>query len=85
MAHFQTKHPTLSKFWRILRWKMLTFYVGIWNIFLSFGIFYGNWVHFVVIWNIITRFGMLYREKSGNPDRLQTRRNVIGMRRAVMP
>jgi hypothetical protein len=47
---------------------MWIFYIGIWNILLPFGIFYGNLVHFVVIWYIITRLDIFYQEQSGNPD-----------------
>jgi hypothetical protein len=41
--------------------------VGIWNILLPFGIFYGKWVNFVVIWYFITSLGNFYKENSGNP------------------
>jgi hypothetical protein len=27
MAYFQTKNPDLGKFWRVLQWKMLVFYI----------------------------------------------------------
>jgi hypothetical protein len=38
MVYFQTKNPSLGKFWRVLQWKMGT------------GIFYGQFVNFPVIW-----------------------------------
>jgi hypothetical protein len=33
---FQTKNPNLGKFWRVLLWKILVY-------FLPFGLFYGHW------------------------------------------
>jgi hypothetical protein len=75
-----------SKCWYILcpfglflrgHWK---YFVVIWYILWSFGIFCGHLVYFVVIWYILWSFGifcghlvhfprvgMLYQEKSGNP------------------
>jgi hypothetical protein len=32
MIYFQTKNPNLGKFWRALKWKMLTYFTAIWNI-----------------------------------------------------
>jgi hypothetical protein len=67
MVSFQTKNPNLGKFWMALHWKMLVYFMAIWNILQTFGIFYGHMVHFRVIWYIFPRFGMLCREKSGSP------------------
>jgi hypothetical protein len=52
MAYFQTKNPDLGKFWRALDWNMLIYFMAIWNIVETFGIFYDHWVHFVFIWYI---------------------------------
>jgi hypothetical protein len=66
MACFQTKNPNLGKFWRVLQWKMLVYFMAnclftdIWYTLWPLGIFYGYLVYFY-------RFGMLYNEKSGNP------------------
>jgi hypothetical protein len=60
MVYFQTKNPHLGKFWRVLQWKMLVYFVAIRPIFLPLGIFCGLLVY-------ISRFGLLYQEKSGNP------------------
>jgi hypothetical protein len=59
-----------GKFWRILHWKMLAYFMAIW----SNGICCGHFAKFMVIWYIFYRFGMLYREKSGNHEA-----NVIEM------
>jgi hypothetical protein len=67
MVCFQTKNPTLGKFWRVLQWKILGSFMTIWSIFRPLKIFYVHLVYFVVIWYISTRFGILYQEKSGNP------------------
>jgi hypothetical protein len=55
MAYFQTKNPTLGKFWRVLQWKMLVYFTAIWYIFTA-------------IWSILRPFGMLYQAKSSNRD-----------------
>jgi hypothetical protein len=39
MAYFQTKNPNLGKFWRVLQWKMLIYFVAIWSILWLFGKF----------------------------------------------
>jgi hypothetical protein len=39
MVCFQTKNPNLGKFWMALEWKMLLYFMVIWNILRSFGIF----------------------------------------------
>jgi hypothetical protein len=65
---FKTKNPNLVKFWRILQWKMMVYFMGTWSISPSFVIFYGHLESCVVIWYIFSRFGILYQDKSGNPD-----------------
>jgi hypothetical protein len=67
MVSFQTKNPNLGKFWWVLQWKMLVFFMTIWSILRPLDIFYGHSVYLVVIWYIFPRFGILYQEKSGNP------------------
>jgi hypothetical protein len=44
MVCFQTKNPNSGKFWRALEWKMLVYFMAIWNILRPFGIFYDHWV-----------------------------------------
>jgi hypothetical protein len=67
MVSFQTKNTNLGKFWRALDWKMLIYLMAIWNISLTFGMFYDHLVHFVFFWYIVSGFGIRYQEKSGNP------------------
>jgi hypothetical protein len=64
MVYFHTKNPYLGKFWRALEWKILAYFIPIWNILWANGISFGNCV---VIWYIFPRFGILSQEKSGNP------------------
>jgi hypothetical protein len=45
---------------------MLIYFIAIWNILQTFGIFYDHLVHFVFIWYIFSGLGILYQEKSGN-------------------
>jgi hypothetical protein len=48
MERFQT----LGKFWRVLNWKMLEYFMAIWSIFSPFGLFYGHSVYCIAIWYI---------------------------------
>jgi hypothetical protein len=67
MAHFQTRNPNLSKFWRALH-GICWYISGPFGIFYGyFGIFYVHLVPFVFIWYIFSGFGITYLEKSGNP------------------
>jgi hypothetical protein len=68
MVCFQTKSPNVGKFWKVLLWKILVYFMTIWIILRPLEIFYGHLVYFVVIWYIFPRFGILDQEKSGNPD-----------------
>jgi hypothetical protein len=68
MVCFQTKNSNLGKFWRVLQWKILEYFMIIWSILQLLEIFYGHLVYFVVIWYIFPRFDILYQEKSGNTD-----------------
>jgi hypothetical protein len=52
MVSYQTQNDNLGKFWRALDWKLLIYFVPIWNILETFGIFYDHLVHFVFIWYI---------------------------------
>jgi hypothetical protein len=53
---FQTKNPNLGKFGRALDWKMLIYFMPIWNILQTFGIFYNQLSHFVFISCIFFQF-----------------------------
>jgi hypothetical protein len=35
MVYFQTKNPNLGKFWRALEWKLLVYFMVIWNIHIT--------------------------------------------------
>jgi hypothetical protein len=67
MVCFQTKNSNLGKFWRVLQWKILVYFIIIWSFLRPLEIFYGHLVYFVVNWYISPRFGILHQEKSGNP------------------
>jgi hypothetical protein len=60
---FQIKNPNLGKFWRALEWKMLAYFMAIWNILHPFGIIYGRLVWFMVIW-YISQFDMFGLRKN---------------------
>jgi hypothetical protein len=50
MIYFQTKNPTLGKFWRAFDWKIFLYFLAIWNVLLTIGIFYDGtffrfWCH----------------------------------------
>jgi hypothetical protein len=68
MVCFQTKNPDFGKIWRALEWKMLLYFMTIWNILRPFGIIYGLLVQFVVIFTIFCSFLVcLDQDESGNP------------------
>jgi hypothetical protein len=48
---------------------MFVYFMAIWNILRTLGVFYDPLVHFVFIWYIFSGFGIMCQEKSGNPDR----------------
>jgi hypothetical protein len=73
MVYFQTKNHNLGKFWRVLQWKMLVYFVpfvfvAIWHILWPFGIYYGHlayllaiWhMYLMAIWHILWPFGISY-------------------------
>jgi hypothetical protein len=41
-VYFETKSPNLDKFWRVVGWKSLFYYMAIWNMLWPFGTFYGH-------------------------------------------
>jgi hypothetical protein len=47
MAYFQTKNTNLGKFLKALDWKMLIYFMYIWNILRTFGKFYDHLVYLV--------------------------------------
>jgi hypothetical protein len=69
---FKPKNP---KFGTALDWKILIYFMAIWNILGPFGIVYDLLVHFVFICYILCSFGtfsyygIMYQETSGNPVR----------------
>jgi hypothetical protein len=61
MVYAQTQNPHLGKFWRALDWKMLIYFMAIFNILRTFGIFlHDHLVHFVFIWYILSGLGIMY-------------------------
>jgi hypothetical protein len=52
---------------RALDLKMLIYFMAIWNILRTYGIFYDHLVH-LCSFGIFSGFGITYQEKSGNPD-----------------
>jgi hypothetical protein len=67
MVYFQTKNPNLGKFWRALEWKILVYFMTIWNILLQLGISYALLVQFVVIWYCFSNLVCLDQLQSGDP------------------
>jgi hypothetical protein len=79
MVYFQTKNLSLGKFWRALVWKLLMYFMAIWNILQTFGTFYDHLVHFVFIWCNFSGFDIMYQEKSGNPGaNMKSGQNSVG-------
>jgi hypothetical protein len=48
--------------------------MAIWNILLTFGIFYDHLVMLWQFWYIFQRFGIVCQEKSGSPGWMQSQR-----------
>jgi hypothetical protein len=48
-------------------WKMLIYFMAVWNILQTFSICHDHLVHFVFLWYIFSGFGIMRRGKSGNP------------------
>jgi hypothetical protein len=71
MVSFQTKNPNLGKFCRDLDWKMLIYFVSIWNILKTLYDHLGYCMtilgYCMPIWYIFSGSGIMYQEKSGNP------------------
>jgi hypothetical protein len=42
MVYFQTKNPNLGKFWTVLQWKILVYFMSIWSILWAFDVWYGH-------------------------------------------
>jgi hypothetical protein len=64
---FKPKNPNLGKFWRVLQWKILVYFVTNRSILRPLEIFYGHLVYFVVIWYIFPRFGIFVPRKIWQP------------------
>jgi hypothetical protein len=48
MVCFQTKNPILGKFWMVLQWKILVYFMTIWSILLQLEIFFSIWY---ILWS----------------------------------
>jgi hypothetical protein len=59
MDYFQTQNPNLGKFWSVLDWNMLIYFM---SILWLFGIFYDHSGHFAFIWYIFSSFGIMLRK-----------------------
>jgi hypothetical protein len=55
MVCFQTKNTNLGKFWRVLQWKFLVYFMVICTILRPFGVFYGYLVYFSPFWYVVPR------------------------------
>jgi hypothetical protein len=54
MVYFQTQNPNLGKYLRALDWKMLIYFIAIWNILRTLG-------YFMTIWYILCSFVTFFR------------------------
>jgi hypothetical protein len=60
IAYFQTKTSNLGKFWKVLQYKMLVFFMANLSILWPNGIFYGQMVYFMAKWYILWPNGIFY-------------------------
>jgi hypothetical protein len=65
---FKPKIPISGKFWMVLKWKVLVYFMALRFVLRPFGIFFDHLVYFGFVWYIFSRFGILCEEKSGNTD-----------------
>jgi hypothetical protein len=42
MVYFQTQIPILGKFWMVVKWKELVYFMALWSVLRPFGIIYGH-------------------------------------------
>jgi hypothetical protein len=74
MVYFLTKNPNLGKFCRALDWKVLIYFMAIWNILQTFGIIYDPLVHFAFNLYIFSARSWYYaRRKIWQPCRKGSR------------
>jgi hypothetical protein len=57
---FKPQNPNLGKFWRLLDWKILMYFMAIWNILQTFWIFYRHFGYFITIWYILCSSGTFF-------------------------
>jgi hypothetical protein len=59
MVCFQTKNPNLGKFWRVLQWKMLVYFMDPFTVFCyilwTFGTVRGNLAYIFPFWYFVPR------------------------------
>jgi hypothetical protein len=68
---FSNQNPILGKFWRVLFWKILVYFMAtVYNCQLPIGKFNGHLLHFVVIWYIFFSFWFIVPRKIWQPWRL---------------
>jgi hypothetical protein len=71
MAYFQTKNSNFGNFWKVLKWKMLGYFMTIWSFIRLLGIFMAIYYILRSFGIYFSSFGLLYiLRKSGNPVQL---------------
>jgi hypothetical protein len=63
MVYFQTKNPNLGKFWRLMQWNMLVYFMSIWYILRQIGRFLWPMGRFSGILVYFFRFGNVVARK----------------------
>jgi hypothetical protein len=53
MFCFQTKNPNLDKFWRVLQWLMLEYFMTVWSILRPLEIFDGHLEYFIIFFPVL--------------------------------
>jgi hypothetical protein len=75
---FVSKNPNLGKFWSVLQWKMLLYFMDTWSFLRSFD-FMDIWCSSRYFGIFCSRVGILYQEKSGNPGRYARAKKMNGI------
>jgi hypothetical protein len=74
---FLNQNPNLGKFWRVLQWKILVYFMAIRSILRPIGILYGHLVHFEFLWYIFHRVGRVYPKNLSTFSKTLTRAHNV--------
>jgi hypothetical protein len=81
MVYFQTKNTNLGKFWKVLQWKMLVYFMAILVFLRPTVVFHGHLYAFVDIWYIFPN--LVFCAKKNLATLVKRKKQLDGRRRRV--